>query len=59
LNDFGHYIQPINYPTVPMGLERLRITPGPLHNEEMIANLTNALKHAFMKTNEIDYIKSA
>jgi hypothetical protein len=40
-----------------MGLERLRITPGPLHNEEMIADLTNALKYAFMKTNEIDYIK--
>ena len=55
LNEFGHYIQPINYPTVPAGSERLRITPGPLHTEKMISELTDALKHAFKQTENIDY----
>lgn len=47
LNDYGIYIQPINYPTVAVGAERLRIAPTPLHTDAMIHNLVNALKEVF------------
>ena len=47
LERFAIYIQPINYPTVPKGTERLRITPTPFHNDQLIDELIVALREVW------------
>ncbi len=47
LDDFQIYVQPINYPTVPKGKERLRITASPQHSPKMIRKLASALNTVF------------
>ena len=51
LDDFNVYVQPINYPTVPKGTERLRITASPQHSSKMIKKLVTALSVVFKTLN--------
>ncbi|HEU4380918.1 MAG TPA: 5-aminolevulinate synthase [Hyphomicrobiaceae bacterium] len=51
LHQYGIYVQPINYPTVSKGTERMRLTPTPAHSDEQMASLVHALDELYSAFN--------
>jgi 5-aminolevulinate synthase len=51
LDDYNIYCQPINYPTVDVGTERLRFAPTPYHSDAMISNLVDSLRKVYKRLN--------
>ena len=52
LTDYNIYIQPINWPTVDVGTERLRVTPTPLHSDALMHELVDSLRKTFKRNKE-------
>ena len=58
LNDYNIYVQPINYPTVPKGTERMRLTATAAHTEEDVIQMTSILK-ALWEQNHLQHVAAA